>query len=60
MKDKIFLENNLSDCLPLYFNFVRYEIVPKTVVRIDFSYYDKRFYRRRDALFHNEFLRILE
>ena len=54
------LENRLGGKVPLYFNHVRCDVIGDNVKRIDMSYYDKRLHRRRDPVFSNEFLRILE
>lgn len=54
------IKNKLGWRLPLNFNFIRCEVIPSDIVRIDMSYYDKRFKRKRDPRFGNEFLRILE
>lgn len=55
-----FLENKIGESLPLFFNYVRCDTIEEDIVRIDMSYYDRRFYRRRDPVFSNEYLRILE
>lgn len=54
------MPNPLGGKLPLNYNFVCCEVVPQHIVRIDMSYYDKRFKRKRDPRHGKEFLRILE
>lgn len=58
--DSFILKNTLGWRLPLNYNYVRCEIIPRNIERIDMSYYDKRFRRRRDPQYGNDFLRILE
>ena len=54
------LENKLGWRLPLNFHFIRCNVIQPSVERLEMSYYDKRFLRKRDPRFGNEFLRILE
>jgi hypothetical protein len=58
--DSFIMQNTLGGRLPLNYNFVRCDVIPPDIKRIDMSYYDKRFQRRRDPQYGNEFLRILE
>lgn len=54
------MENRLGGNVPLLYNYVRYQQVPMSIKRVDMSYYDSRFDKKRDPMFANEFLRILE
>lgn len=58
--DSFIMQNMLGWRLPLNYNFVRCDVLPPDIERIDMSYFDKRFQRRRDPRYGNEFLRILE
>lgn len=54
------VENKLGWRLPLNYYFIRCDLIPSNIERLEMSYYDKRFFRKRDPRFGNEFLRILE